>query len=57
MGRKLLLKTNDEILRNKGRMQKFSSYPQLKPRVVIEGDETSKEYREEIKKFKMNQWK
>lgn len=55
MGRKLLLKTNDEILGNKGKMQKFSSYPQLKPRVVIEGDKTSKEYKEEIKKLEMNQ--
>lgn len=44
MTRKIHLRTNDEILKSRGRTQKFSSYPQLKPRLVFDSEDAMKEY-------------
>lgn len=51
MTRKIHLRTNDEILKSRGKTQEFSSYPQLKPRLVFDSEDAMKEYikSEEVK--------
>lgn len=44
MARKIHLRTNDEILNSRGITQKFSSYPQLKPRLVFDSEDAMREY-------------
>lgn len=44
MTRKIHLRTNDEILKGRGKTQEFSSYPQLKPRLVFDSEDALREY-------------
>lgn len=44
MTRKIHLRTNDEILNGRGKTQEFSSYPQLKPRLIFDSEDALKEY-------------
>lgn len=44
MTRKIRLRTNAEILNSRGKTQEFSSYPQLKPRLVFDSEDAMKEY-------------
>ena len=44
MTRKIHLRTNDEILKGRGKTQEFSSYPQLKPRIVFDSEDALREY-------------
>ena len=56
MTKKLFLRTNEEILKDKGKTQEFSYYPQLKPKFMIEGDMESKKIQKELREIGVIQW-
>lgn len=55
MTRKIRLRTNAEILNSRGITQKFSSYPQLKPRLVFDSEDAMKEYYMRNKEVKVDE--